>query len=102
MCGDRLQAVFSPGKTRRRKLGPPVTSPAFRYTLKKQMPKDFSGICLYGSGYTGDVSDQALNQNDQNQNGENPLEVNLELRGEFEAAAFVCLGQILLKAPAPL
>ena len=43
-----------------------------------------------------------MNENDEDQNGENPLEVDLEFRGELEPLTFIGLGQILVKAPAPL
>ena len=43
-----------------------------------------------------------MNENDEDQNGENPLEVDLEFRGELEPLTFIGLGKILVKAPAPL
>ena len=46
--------------------------------------------------------EKTLNENDEDQNGEDPLEVDLELRGELEPLTFIGLGQILVKAPAPL
>ena len=46
-------------------------------------------------------SDQALNEKYQNQNRQNPLEEELELRRELETLPLVCLGNVLVKAPAP-
>ena len=45
---------------------------------------------------------QALEQDDDDQDRQHPLEIGLELGRELDARALVDLGKVLVKAPAPL
>ena len=45
---------------------------------------------------------KALEQDDDDQDRQHPLEIGLEFGGELDAPALVDLGNVLVKAPAPL